>query len=347
MKQGFVLIEVLLALVIALMMGGILINVLYQGTRAFKTVNSLIDNRERWVIGSQIIMRDLAGACIPLQVQLQTKQPQAQKKSEQPEQQEEPSVLEKQSSPKPLTKLFASDTKDGMLSTLTFITNNPLPVYDRGDTGIIKPKIVRVTYTVKLDKESEKTKPTYTLYREETVTLEESSGAEATGKSSAKSYVILTNIKSIMVTYTADMSSKDEKNKKEVVAAGDRWKTFTEWNVEKEGGNKELLDRNIMLPTLIEVVCTFWKSGTKEEQHYSCMIALEIDTHLVKKQETPAPQPPPVPQSPPAPDQSQKGEPKPIEAQGKNSIFSSHRRSGIKTTPLVAHNKPPVAGGDA
>ena len=71
--------------------------------------------------------------------------------------------------PKPIEKIFYSTNKDGILEMLTFVTNNPLVVYVGKDVGEVKPKVVRVQYSLKPEADK---KNSYTLFRQESMELD-------------------------------------------------------------------------------------------------------------------------------------------------------------------------------
>lgn len=71
MKTGFVLLEVLIAIVLASIVGAALFSSLYQTNRSAETIDNLINIHSKIALAAQQFERDLSGAFIPEQPEQQ------------------------------------------------------------------------------------------------------------------------------------------------------------------------------------------------------------------------------------------------------------------------------------
>ncbi len=164
MKQGFSLIEVMLALAITAMFGGILVQVLSQlgGTQARVLAISSIDIQA--LVAFHTLEKDISGAFVPELRSLDEKPVEAPSlvSSSQDKPQEFSEKSDSSKNTKKPEKVFESNNgADGNLKFLTCITTNPLNVY-----ATAKPCVARVVYVLAPDSESNKNH--FVLYRYET-----------------------------------------------------------------------------------------------------------------------------------------------------------------------------------
>src|SRR5690606_20309933 len=184
MKYGFMLIELIIATLIASMIGSLLLTALYQGGRSQAAIDTMFETSVRVGIVTGQLEKDFMGAFVPVQARIKdekeedeessTAKPPASKSTEKkPVSTDKDSKEEKVSKPaeKPLEKIFYSINKGTRLDHVTFITNNPLAVFVGKDVGVVKPKVVRVQYTLKAEDEKQK-KDTFTLFRQEGTELD-------------------------------------------------------------------------------------------------------------------------------------------------------------------------------
>lgn len=217
-RQAFTLIEVVIAIVIASMMGIVLFQALNQTSRNISTVNGLTVSMFNVMGFYDRFERDVCGAFIPemgdpervmqavqKQVKKQTAQQQAGAqqppagKGQQPQQQK---TAEPPSPPVTLKnvqvkKVFVYEGKGESLNLFTFITCNPLQVY-----GQTRPRIARVTYSLVDDSRAP---GMMKLLRKESSQLSFESGKDA------RSYVLLRNIKSLRLEFLAPEPEVKEK----------------------------------------------------------------------------------------------------------------------------------------
>jgi hypothetical protein len=286
MKSGFSLLELIISTLIASMIGGILLTALYQGNRFQITVDTIVDSSMRIGIVANQLEKDLMGAFIPMQSH---KKEEKTKKAASPEEKkadgkktgtkEEREKLkplsEKKEEKKLLEKIFVSTNKAGNLDTLTFITNDPLAVFVGKDVGVVKPKMVRVQYTLKPEPER---KDSFALMRQESVQL------DMAQYKNVREYEIIGGIKQCSITFTARIEKKEEQSKEQAGKAVAKaphisyeYKTFPEWASEhkQEDNKKEELPR---IPYYIEIKMILWDSQYKKQEGHTLFFAIPTDT---------------------------------------------------------------------
>lgn len=207
MKQGFMLIELIIATLIASLIAGVLFAMLFQSARVQSSVDNVIDLSTRVGVISNQLEKDLSGAFIPAQ-SLDTSLAGTlgtsgkDKNDKQQDEQKAAQNVPAKEKPKVIDKIFYSTNKNGQLDTLTFITNNPLVVYVGKDVGVVKPKIARVQYTLKPETNK---KDSYALFRQESTELDLEKYKNVT------SYEVIGGIKKCTVTFTARIPKQQDK----------------------------------------------------------------------------------------------------------------------------------------
>lgn len=303
MKHGFMLIELIVVTLISSMVGGILLTALSQGSRFQLAVDNIVDTSLRIGILSNQLEKDCMGAFIPVQAELSKKNEQSSSDEgaeKNKEAQSDDKKLDVKSTAKksetkekaqPLEKIFYGTHKENNLDQLTFITNNPLVVFIGKDVGIVKPKIVRVCYTLKPEVDNDHS---YALYRQETVEL------DSAQLKNVKSYEIISGIKSLSVVYTARIEKKQEMpqeagkqtTSKEQPKVSYEYRTSKDWVSErkKEADKKEEFPR---IPYSVEFTVVLWDRQNKQEKEF--VVVCEIPTDfVVEKQVEHEQQPEPV-----------------------------------------------------
>jgi hypothetical protein len=155
---------------------------------------------------------------------------------------------------------------------LTFITNNPILVFVGKDTGVAKPKMVRVQYTLVPDKEK---KDIFTLIRQEGLEL------DIANFGNPRSYELLDSIKEFSVTYTARIEKKEEK--KQNIQSTDtqapiesqkviyEYKTMPEWVSESpQDAHKEKAENEQQMPRIpyyVTIKVVLWNKKNAEETY--------------------------------------------------------------------------------
>ncbi|OGB96853.1 hypothetical protein A3F06_00570 [candidate division TM6 bacterium RIFCSPHIGHO2_12_FULL_36_22] len=321
-KPGFTLIEMMIAIVITSILGGILLNIYLQTQRSVSRINETIDlDFEDSIIYNQL-EKDISGIFVP-QVFVddrtsESNKPQQPSATQQAEgsqpQAEQPKPAQP---PKPKKKL--ARVKDALISSndgksmksLTFITNNPLQVY-----GESKPRMVRVEYYLEPDTNNKHLK----LFRRESIEIEMDAFKEA----NPRAYQIADSIKQFSLEFLAAKQPKQkqgEKNEKEKKKDGEEERKevpelvpFAEWNDSILKENKELYQD--LLPVFIKVELELWQSKNPDEEqtrHYTFFYhVFAFDSGVVtqpKLQQPPAAQQPPAGQ--PKQAQQQPGPPRP------------------------------------
>lgn len=169
-KQGFILVEVLIALVISSMLTGVLFLTISQISSGVRAVDTVMNVHTRALIALRQLERDITGAML-----LQEK----------------------------ITKNFFSQEKDDNCQLLTFITNNPLQQW-QGSVGT--PRVVRVTYRLVVDKTVKKNKEKqYILTRQESTDLlfEPKTKTADDTKKKARVYEMIDGIASFKTFYAS------------------------------------------------------------------------------------------------------------------------------------------------
>jgi type II secretory pathway component PulJ len=213
--HGFTLIELIVGTLIASLICGVLLTALSQSSRVQASVDNTIDISDRISIAAHQLHRDLDGAFVPRQAEkmddekkdLQQPNQKGDKKEEPADKKDEKVGQKKEE--KPIEKIFYSTNKNGMLDTLTFITNNPLVVFVGKDVGTIKPKVVRVQYTLKPEANN---KDVYTLFRQESNEL------DLAEYKNVRPYEVMSGIKKLSIQFTARIEKKQEQQKPSTAA---------------------------------------------------------------------------------------------------------------------------------
>lgn len=253
MKQisGFILIEILIASLIASIIGGALFLSFFQTNNTAKSIDNIIDVHEKIGLVVYQMEHDISGAFIPAQ----PPQPEKNKKPETKEQPSKPLAQELAASEqstvakkqfKKITHIFYGVNKDGMLDTLTFITNNPMQIYWSARAGKAKPMVARVVYRLVPEPPSKRSKnPSYVLTRQEDYNLYFDS-YKPDASSPIRAYELIGGIKNMSIKYGAQVPTKSEKEATTSKGAETKkakpettFQTFDEWNIEKEQNETE------------------------------------------------------------------------------------------------------------
>ena len=302
MKHGFMLIELIIATLIASMIVGILLTALSQGSRFQIAVDNIVDTSLRIGIVSNQLEKDLMGAFVPIQAERGKKgesgdaDKQAavvddKKAGEKPAEKKSETKEKK----KPLEKIFYSTNKEGNLDQLTFITNNPLVVFVGKDVGVVKPKIVRVHYVLKSEVGTEHS---YALYRQESLELDLSQ------PQTGRQYEIIGGIKSFSVVYTARIEKKQEASKgaggagekvaqqKEQPKISYEYKTSKDWVSEQKKEDDKQQQEAPRIPYSVEIKIVLWDKQNSKDKEFTVVCEIPVD-HTSEKQQEPQKQPEP------------------------------------------------------
>ena len=288
MKHGFALIELIVATLVASMVAGILLAALVQGNRFQTIVDNMVDTSVRIGVISNQLEKDLMGAFIPTQAvpQEEEKKEAAQPVDKKNDAGKKDSAEQKGAEKKelkPIGKIFYSTNKDGKFDTLTFITNNPLVVYVGKDVGVVKPKVVRVQYSLKPEADK---KDSYALFRQESMEL------DLEQYKNVRAYEVIGGIKNCTITFTARIEKKEDKK-----AAGNEksseakpkisyeYKTLNEWVSEQKKDAQKEKEPFPRIPYIVEIKLVLWDRQEKLDKEFTIRCNIPVDFAEPKKEE--------------------------------------------------------------
>lgn len=276
-KPGFSLIELLVSSLIASILGTLLFTAFYQINRFVQVIDNRTTIIEKAALVNAQLEKDFSGIIVPnefydRQPKTKEKAPTAdanakkedsQKKKNQQDKTEK--SAEAESKKKPLEKIFYSINKAGLLDQLTFLTTSSLQVYWGPKAGSAKPRMVRVLYKLKENPATKDGKKSYSLIRKESPKLEFDEiekGLE---------YVLVDNVKSLTMDYTAVLI---EPEKKPAVDKGQKpaqkqeieIKQLSEWKekTQKEETEKDQNQKQMpLVPQVISLDLGLWDAAKK------------------------------------------------------------------------------------
>lgn len=145
MKKGFSILEITLGIALFSMIGTILFQSMMQITKTLKNLNELSSFDMRVAVVSNLLEKDLSGAFIPEIIRIKDEKEAEKTSAPQPKDvQKESSEKEKKKEKEYPPKAFYTELgEDEGLKMLTFISTNPIAVYDAG-----KAVPVRIMYTL-------------------------------------------------------------------------------------------------------------------------------------------------------------------------------------------------------
>lgn len=277
MKQGFALIEVLIAAAISTMIGAALFTSLYQITRFTTIVDNYADVWTKASIVHRQMEKDLLGTFIPVAAE---KAPEKKKedagtasdKKDIEKKESEPSAQKKEPV-KVVTHVFYGTSKDTMLDMLTFITDNPMQVYWGPKAGKAKPRVARVVYRLIPDKD---VKNSYTLMRQEGYDLYFDAYKEG-GSKEMRAYPMIEGIKQMSIYYGVEEKDTQESKDTEKKPKKITYKTVKEWKKEddqKKQEGKESKKKELELPAFVLIKLTLWDQQKKRMIDFEFKIPL-------------------------------------------------------------------------
>ncbi|MEX0940270.1 MAG: hypothetical protein WDZ41_02840 [Candidatus Babeliales bacterium] len=259
MKPGYTIIELILVLLLGSLLLSVLFTSFFQINRTSVVAEDIMDLNTRISILNNQLEKDFTGIFVPLQaIEELKKEPEKkvdQEKKKAGLQKKEVATKEK---PKPLKDVFVSTNQAGNLAELTFITTNPIRVYEHAENAIINPRIVRVVYRLEADPEK---KGSFNLTRQEGGELE-FSAYKPTAPKKIKKYKLIDNIKEFKIIFKVPKKS-DEKAKQETVT----FETLSEWKptIDKPDQKKP------KIPNFIQCTVTFWDNQFEESRTFEFM----------------------------------------------------------------------------
>lgn len=264
-RSGFMLVELLIALMISSMLGVILFNAYTQTNRSVRTVDAITNLSGRSVVVRYVMDRDLAGAFIPVEGLKKKKQKEEKTEAQAKQQQTKPAApakpTEEKKERKPITKIFYGTNKEGMLDTLTFITNNPM----RSQVAV-----ARIVYRLVAEKTADKRKPSYTLLRQEDEKLDFDAFKPDAAKP-IQAQELLTGIKKMTATFTAAIVKErtEKKGKEDKKTTETEYKAMSDWNLEDQQPQAEGQPRPQPIPYAVHIELTLWDDRKERERTVS------------------------------------------------------------------------------
>lgn len=319
MKPGFTLIE----LTIGILLSGIIATALYN---AFYVTHRVVDSSDNFIMTdfssallNNQLDKDFAGLFVPEEPDLIKTAADKKKVEENKEEPKKEKATTEENPPKPIEKVFYStQNADGSLNTLTFITNNPVKIYEKAKNVSPKPHIVRVVYRLVAHEDNPKV---MSLLRQESPELD-FNAFDLKSSKQIRAYSLVDNIKNIKIEYTYPLQKEEQPQKKPAPKPGAQgpeketkeekpkpeYKTVTVWDVESK---KEEHNEQPKIPQFIRVICELWDNQNIREFPYT--FDYEIITFVANiKSKKPRKQPelkgpekaePNKPTTPPAPPQ--------------------------------------------
>jgi prepilin-type N-terminal cleavage/methylation domain-containing protein len=290
-RKGFTLIEVLVVIGLVSMLLTGLFSSFLAGNRITQAIDDEINMYDAVILIDRQVARDLAGAFIPTQAEQpkkQAAQPAQGKQGQTPPPQAQPAAQETKK--KSLQDPFiAKNQAEEIMSTLSFITNNPMRVYWSESSGKPIPSVVRVYYTLQADKNASKEKPRYTLYRQEGTNLD--IAAYGSSDSAIERYPLVENIKRCSLEFVAEKEEEPQKGQKKEKGKKET-KTFKDWVV----ADAEDMRAKVKLPTRVTMRLEIW--DTVQEKSRDFVLVYPIAAPYREPEEPKQQAAPPTPAAP-------------------------------------------------
>lgn len=218
MKPGYSLLELTIGIFLASMLAITLFQSVRNTTTTVELADDIMDLDMRVAIFHNQFARDTIGIFVPEQFpqeapsQETAKQPvkpgekassSAKAPADRPAEKEEKPEADQQQAKLP-DKLFYSINEHGQLSEFTFITTNPVSVYEKATNVTVKPRMVRVQYRLLPDDQHDNA---FTLYRQEVDSLE-ASALDKKAATPVRMYPLMHNIKKMTLSFSFPEISK-------------------------------------------------------------------------------------------------------------------------------------------
>jgi type II secretory pathway pseudopilin PulG len=260
MKQGFVLLELLISILIAAFVSTGLLSTIFQISKLQQTVNTMSSVYGRVAILQNQMERDVMGAFVPAQVDvIQT------------------STL-KADQPKPIEKIFYGTSKGERLDVLTFITSNPLEIFLGVKDAKIKPRVARVVYRLVPD---EKRKNSYVLMRQEGTSNLSFDAYKIDAQGELRAFPLIDAIQSISVRYVTieqtkgDGATKPKRTYKKVTQWESEQKKAPPATPSKPDISGTLLKKEpVRLPNQLEITVVLWDNSFKDVRTFQLTIPI-------------------------------------------------------------------------
>lgn len=257
MRQGFILIEIMIASVIAGLLATGLLSTIMQVNQLQQTINTITSIDGRLAILQQQLERDIMGAFVPTQVDLIQTQ-----------------TGKKEESRKPLDQIFEgiSKGKGERLDYLTFITSNPLEIFFGIKKIALKPRVARVVYRLIPDA---RRKNSYLLTRQEGTTKLALNYYKPEAEGEFRAYPMIDGIQDVSVQFVTveEHKEKDSKKVKYVYKKSSTWRSQQKDKDKKETDQKR--KKPPRLPNFVEFHISLWDSLYENYREFNITIPIE------------------------------------------------------------------------
>ena len=295
---------------------------LYQINRTKKNLDNVIHKTSRVMLAQNQLEHDLMGAFVPVTPPAKAEEPKEEQAKEgdkkEPKKEEKKEEKKEPEKPKPtVDKIFFSENKGANLQTLTFISNNPMPVYWSKKAGRPQPKLARMVYRLQPDPAH---KNSYQLLRQEgdELAYEFFDPKIPVEKQEFRSYELLDGIKNLSVLYYYVPVKKQaaakpgEKKEEEPKEQKIEYKTAKEWGQQK----KEDQQKSDMppLPRFAEFTLVLWDAAYQRDSTWKFTVPILPPSQLsAPKSPTPPPPSAKKPETTPSKTDKAQGQPASID----------------------------------
>lgn len=237
MKQGFTLIEFLLAFMFVSVIILTLFNAFFLINRVLGITGRVIEQDSASLVIYNQLSKDISSITIPsIQLKAALKKKSENEKQEKKEPATKTPVKMEAKKPepeiKPIKKLFVATVKDDMVAELSFISTHHIRVYEQAKNVPAQPRFLRITY--RLIENPEK-KGTFTLYRkEEEVKEEKKERVTQQSTVASRGFALADNICGFSCSFEYPEFKKEEK-KKDI--------KFQEFKTVKQWQSDELVEK--------------------------------------------------------------------------------------------------------
>lgn len=199
-KKGFSPLEILLALAIFSFLGTLLFQSLFQVNKSLKSVVSIVSADTRYLLFDNLWEKELAGVFVP---QLKKSGESFEEDEAVDKNNDQKDGDKKEKTITPPQAFFCKNGNGGNMSLFTFITTNPLSVYN-----MRKPRTMRIVYELKPDNQEQ---GLFALYRKEVDDIFDEKAIDSKGEGKEKSFKVFGEIKTFTLEFYAESVKKKEK----------------------------------------------------------------------------------------------------------------------------------------
>lgn len=287
-KSGFVLLEIIISIALgSLVMAG-LFSSFFQINKAYKSVDDVAGIDTKASLLQYQMDRDISGVSVPF-ILTSMKETSSESKEQAIFDEKNKGVQVEQKKEEieaiPMEKSFYATAQGENLNLLSFVSSNPLSVYDKA-----KPRIVRITYQLIPEENIDKEISSYRLLRSESSNLSFSESSESgVNKEVVQTYELASGIQD----FSADFIVKPKKTKQEELG---------EKQTENEQGGKEVSYEqfrtwadeevkkvNRTIPHIVKLSVSFWEKLSKKSKKFSfTFLIVSDDVSPLKRKEVQA-----------------------------------------------------------